>query len=85
MSDVRFAWSGFLELAITLRIAREHAGLTQQQVADAMGLNVEIYGNIECAQMMPSIEMLRSICAILRLDYAAVLALVDRGDSTLMC
>ena len=85
MSDVRHAWSGFLVLAITLRVARECAGLTQQQVEAALGMHTGVCDDIERAQRMPTVEMLRGLCPILRLDFAAVAAIVDRGGTTLPC
>ncbi|HZI03230.1 MAG TPA: helix-turn-helix transcriptional regulator [Archangium sp.] len=85
MSDVRYAWSDFLVLAITLRVAREQAGLTQQQVDATLGMHSGVCDDIERAQRMPTVEMLRGICLILRLDFAAVAAILDRGGTTLPC
>ncbi|MFY0525782.1 helix-turn-helix domain-containing protein [Archangium gephyra] len=72
-------------LAITLRVARECAGLTQQQVEAALGMHTGVCDDIERAQRMPTVEMLRGLCPILRLDFAAVAAIVDRGGTTLPC
>lgn len=85
MFDVRYEWAGFLVLAITLRVARECAGLTQQQVDAALGMHTGVCADIESTQRMPSVAMLRGLCALLCLDYAAVAALLDRGGNTLPC
>lgn len=72
-------------LAITLRTAREQAGLTQQQVDEATGMHPGVCSEIENVQRRPSNEMLRRLCTLLRMDYPAVLAILDRGGNTLPC
>ncbi len=71
------------QLARLLRETRTNAGLTQQQVADAIDLRVLIYGRIERAGMIPAEHTLRSICAVLTLDYEAVVASM-RDDECVM-
>lgn len=83
MSSFPVPASRIRSLATLLRASRLEAGLTQQEVAEAIDLHVGIYGRIERAQMMPSIQTLRDICAILRLDYEAVVSRVSSGESTL--
>ncbi|HSP78078.1 MAG TPA: helix-turn-helix transcriptional regulator [Myxococcaceae bacterium] len=69
------------QLARLLRETRTNAGLTQQQVADAIDLSVPIYGRIERASMIPAEHTLRSICAVLKLDYEAVVASMRDDES----
>lgn len=62
--------------AVRLRLAREKAGKTQQQVASAIGLsNYNSYQYWERAQRWPSTEYLPSLCEILDESADALLGL----------
>jgi transcriptional regulator with XRE-family HTH domain len=41
-----------------LRQARNHQGLTQQQVAELVDVPVEVYGRIERGAMLPGLKLL---------------------------
>jgi transcriptional regulator with XRE-family HTH domain len=61
-------------LANLLRASRLKAGLTQQQVAEAIDIHPGVYGSIERAGMMPAVPTLQRICLALKLDYQSVVA-----------
>lgn len=45
-----------------LREARRRAGLTQAEVADAAGLDENVYARYERAERLPSVEILDRLC-----------------------
>jgi len=47
------------------RLARARAGLTQAEVAEAIGTAVDIYGRIERGVMLPSVPTLMRMCLAL--------------------
>ncbi len=47
------------------RIARMRAGLTQEDVAERIGMASEVYGRMERGQMLPRVENLRRLCVVL--------------------
>jgi transcriptional regulator with XRE-family HTH domain len=58
-----------LNLALTvghaLRVARQRAGLTQQEVARAIGLNPLAYGRLERGKLLPSLTTLVRLSRVL--------------------
>ncbi|MBN1209174.1 MAG: helix-turn-helix transcriptional regulator [Myxococcaceae bacterium] len=46
--------------------ARTHAGLTQQDVAEGVGIVPEVYGRIERGVLLPSVPTLFRLCVTLR-------------------
>jgi transcriptional regulator with XRE-family HTH domain len=68
--------------AVRLRQAREQSGLTQQQVATAIGLsNYNSYQYWERAQRWPSAEYLASLCRTLSVSADVLLGLhKDSGE-----
>ncbi|WP_225413292.1 helix-turn-helix transcriptional regulator [Stigmatella hybrida] len=58
-------------LAVTLgkaaRLARREAGLTQQDVAEGVGIVPEVYGRIERGVSLPSISTLFRLCITLHM------------------
>lgn len=64
--------------AARLRQARERAGLTQQQIAAAIGLsNYNSYQYWERAQRWPSAEYLAALCRILGVSSDILLGLQE--------
>jgi transcriptional regulator with XRE-family HTH domain len=59
-------------LAVTLgkaaRLARRAAGLTQQDVAESVGIVPEVYGRIERGVSLPSLSTLFRLCVTLHSD-----------------
>ena len=55
------------------REARRHLGLTQEDVADRIGITTEVYGRLERGGVAPSVYTLRKLC--LTLNLSADLAL----------
>jgi transcriptional regulator with XRE-family HTH domain len=67
--------------AVRLRRAREKTGLTQQQVATAIGLsNYNSYQYWERAQRWPSAEYLPSLCRTLGVNADALLGLRNEDN-----
>ncbi|MFY0572900.1 helix-turn-helix domain-containing protein [Archangium lansingense] len=57
------------------RAARVEAGLTQEDVADRVGIATEVYGRLERGNMTPSVPTLRKVCVVLNLSADAALAI----------
>ncbi|PTL75409.1 helix-turn-helix domain-containing protein [Vitiosangium sp. GDMCC 1.1324] len=57
------------------RAARVEAGLTQEDVADRVGIATEVYGRLERGNMTPSVPTLRKVCLVLNLSADAALAI----------
>jgi len=51
-----------------LRSARESRGLTQQQVADKVGVTKQTLSNYECEHGIPSGNVLLRLCMLYRID-----------------
>jgi transcriptional regulator with XRE-family HTH domain len=67
--------------AVRLRQAREKAGLTQQQVATAIGLsNYNSYQYWERAQRWPSSEYLAALCRTIGASADVLLGLRNNGE-----
>jgi transcriptional regulator with XRE-family HTH domain len=50
------------------REARRHSGLTQEDVAERMGLAAEVYGRLERGNMLPSLPTLMRLCLVLHVE-----------------
>lgn len=57
-----------------LRRAREEAGLTQEELAQRAGLHRTYISILERDQKSPTVETLRTICAVLGLRVSVLLA-----------
>jgi Zn-dependent peptidase ImmA (M78 family)/DNA-binding XRE family transcriptional regulator len=55
-------------LGIKLRIERENLGLTQEELAKAVGLSSEFISLLELGKRMPSLDSLKSIAEFLKKD-----------------
>ena len=58
-----------------LRLARRRLGLTQAQVAQAVGLVPAVYGRLERGTGLPSLGKLKALCDALGLSADTLLAL----------
>lgn len=56
----------------TIRQVREEAHLTQQQMADKLGISRQQYANYELHPERVTIEQARRICAILGAEYERI-------------
>lgn len=56
----------------TIRQVREEAGVTQQQMADKLGISRQQYANYEQHPERVTIEQARRICAILGAEYERI-------------
>ena len=54
--------------AIRLKQARLRSGLTQEQLAEAVGVSVKFIGNIERGTRAPSFETIEKIAEVLEVD-----------------
>jgi transcriptional regulator with XRE-family HTH domain len=75
------------ELAITVgaaaRAARVRLGLTQADVAERVGIAMEVYSRMERGKVLPSVTTLRRLCQVLRIGADTLLGLeaVARVDA----
>jgi len=66
-------------LGSVARTARMRAGLTQEDVAERIGMASEVYGRMERGQMLPRVENLRRLCMVLNVGPHELLGLEPRG------
>lgn len=57
---------------MTIREVREQAHLTQQQMADKLGISRQQYANYEQHPERVTIEQARRICAVLGAEYERI-------------
>jgi transcriptional regulator with XRE-family HTH domain len=62
-------------LGAAVRNARVRAGLTQEDVAERIGMASEVYGRMERGQMLPRVENLRRLCLVLNVPPHELLGL----------
>jgi transcriptional regulator with XRE-family HTH domain len=62
-------------LGVAVRNARMRAGLTQEDVAERIGMASEVYGRMERGQMLPRVENLRRLCLVLNVPPHELLGL----------
>ncbi|WP_224240577.1 helix-turn-helix domain-containing protein [Hyalangium gracile] len=68
-------------LGAAVRNARVRAGLTQEDVAERIGMASEVYGRMERGQMLPRVENLRRLCLVLNVPPDELLGLESMGES----
>ena len=66
-------------LGAAVRAARMRTGLTQEDVAERIGMASEVYGRMERGQMLPRVENLRRLCLVLKVPPHELLGLDDLG------
>jgi transcriptional regulator with XRE-family HTH domain len=66
-------------LGAVARAARMRAGLTQEDVAERIGMASEVYGRMERGQMLPRVENLRRMCIVLNVAPHELLGLEALG------
>lgn len=54
---------------IDLKKERTEKGLTQQELADKIGVVRQTISNIECGSMRPSVEVAKLISSVLEIDW----------------
>jgi len=62
------------------RAARILANLTQEDVAERVGLATEVYGRLERGGMLPSVPTLRKLCVVLSIPSDILLGLREPGE-----
>ncbi|MGZ3460105.1 MAG: helix-turn-helix domain-containing protein [Archangium sp.] len=70
-------------LGVVLRKARTRLGLTQEQVAKAVGFVPTVYGRIERGHMVPSTPKLRALCELLNISADVLLGLRSEEGAAL--
>ena len=70
-----------MKIGEKIRAAREDMDLSQEEVSRAIPMNQSSYSKIERDVQEPSLEQLRRICQILKLDPSYLLAL-DSYENT---
>lgn len=73
-----------MDIGNTLKIYRQHAGLTQEELAYKAGLNEKYYGRIERNESCPTLEKLQKVCAALNIDIVKFF-LYDISNSDNIC
>ena len=68
----------YLNVGIKLRSARNELGVTQRDVADALGLEQHSVCNIEAGKQRIRLDQLYSICILLKLDPLKILPEIDQ-------
>jgi transcriptional regulator with XRE-family HTH domain len=69
-------------LGAAAREARLQRGLTQGEVADRVGIAMEVYGRIERGRLLPSIRTFLGMCRVLEADARVLLGLVEPGSAS---
>jgi transcriptional regulator with XRE-family HTH domain len=69
------------ELGAAARDARRQRGLTQAEVADRIGIAMEVYGRIERGVLLPSIQTFLGMCHVLEADPRVLLGLMSPGSA----
>ena len=67
-------------LGAAAREARLQRGLTQGEVADRVGIAMEVYGRIERGVLLPSIRTFLGMCRVLEADARVLLGLMEPGS-----
>jgi transcriptional regulator with XRE-family HTH domain len=70
-------------LGAAVRTARVRAGLTQEDVAERIGMASEVYGRMERGQMLPRVENLRRLCLVLNVPPHILLGLESLAEGPL--
>ena len=63
------------------RAARVRANLTQEDVAERVGLATEVYGRLERGGMLPSVPTLKKLCEVLRIPSDVLLGLTPAQEN----
>jgi transcriptional regulator with XRE-family HTH domain len=64
------------------RAARQRLNLTQEDVAERIGIATEVYGRLERGNMLPSVPTFRKLCAVLALSADEALGLSNEGPAS---
>ncbi len=66
-------------LGESARAARQRLGLTQEDVAERIGIATEVYGRLERGNMLPSVPTFRKLCSVLGMSADEALGLSPEG------
>ncbi|WP_309895776.1 helix-turn-helix transcriptional regulator [Archangium sp.] len=69
-------------LGESARAARQRLNLTQEDVAERIGIATEVYGRLERGNMLPSVPTFRKLCAVLGLSADEALGLSSESPAT---
>jgi transcriptional regulator with XRE-family HTH domain len=68
-------------IGIAARAARVLANLTQEDVAERVGLATEVYGRLERGGMLPSVPTLKKLCETLRISADVLMGLTPAQEN----
>lgn len=69
-------------LGESARAARQRLNLTQEDVAERIGIATEVYGRLERGNMLPSVPTFRKLCAVLGLSADEALGLASENPAS---
>lgn len=70
-----------IQIGKAARAARLKLKLTQEDIAERVGLTSEVYGRLERGEMLPSTPTLTKICVALGLSADLLVGLVEREST----
>ena len=68
-----------------IRLIRETKGLTQEQVAEKLGVSPTVYGDIERGDTDPKLSKLEKIAEILEIRLSELVDFSDKGTLNIYC
>lgn len=63
-----------------IRSIRETKGLTQEQVAEKLGISTSVYGDIERGENDPKLSKLQKIAEAFEIELSELVDLTDKGN-----
>jgi transcriptional regulator with XRE-family HTH domain len=63
-----------------IRTIRETKGLTQEQVAEKLGISTSVYGDIERGENDPKLSKLQKIAEAFEIELSELVDLTDKGN-----
>ncbi len=63
-----------------IRLIREAKGLTQEQVAEKLGVSSSVYGDIERGENDPKLSKLQKIAEAFEIELSELVDLTDKGN-----
>jgi transcriptional regulator with XRE-family HTH domain len=63
-----------------IRSIREAKGLTQEQVAEKLGISSSVYGDIERGENDPKLSKLKKIAEAFEIELSELVDLTDKGN-----
>lgn len=76
------SWLGavFMSVSEKIRLIREAKGLTQEQVAEKIGISPSVYGDIERGENDPKLSKLQKIAKAFEIELSELVDLTEKGN-----